>query len=99
MLLQKKSNTIQEDSRPGAGCPDRLSFPQILPLFYMLIGSPGSWCRLNMLYFYLGGTVVEFNFSECSSVFSGKFRNGTSKEIMAASFQMLDYSPFSLAAA
>jgi hypothetical protein len=79
-------------SRPAAGRPNELSTLKILALFYILTGSPDSWCRLNVLDVYSGGTVLEFHSSECSSLFSGKFRNGTFKEVMATFFQMLDYS-------
>jgi hypothetical protein len=96
-------NTIQKDirldSRPVAGRHNEVSSLKILALFYILIGSPCSLGQLNILDIYSGGTVLEFHSSECSSVFSGKFRNGTFKEVMATSIQMLDYSSFSFDAA
>lgn len=96
MLLCKEYNTIQKDigfdSRPAVGRPNEVSSLKILVLFYILIGSPGSWYRLNSPDIYSGVTLLQFHFSECSSVLSGKCRNGTFKEVMAPFFQMLDYS-------
>jgi hypothetical protein len=83
----------------GGWTPKEVSTFKILTLFYILTGSPGIWCRLNITDIYSGGTVLDLHSSECSSLFSGKFRNATFKEVMAISFKMLDYSSFSFVAA